>query len=401
MLWKVLFTLSTVGFMAINPASAETQEVTAAATTGAAAVAGPAEVPQSTAPAQSPLVHQLPQFMGPDTIADLVDMAAPAVVNIVCSSHITRDQVTRLKLDQRGREDGVRKLRKHFGLDVPSDEIGNTIKTTGAGVLVRSDGFILTSLHVVKNAEEIKVTLKDKRSYDAKVIGRDSYTDLAVIKIEALGLPTVKFADADKLRLGQWVVAIGNPYAYENSVSAGLVSGLHREAKNFSEAFGARSGALTFIQTDVPLNPGSSGGPLLNMQGEVIGINSFVRDEAQNIGFAIPSNTAKRIGDELMAKGAAQLGVEMRDPSEMPEGAGVISGVEITKVKVPSPASNGGMQVGDLIVEMDSTIVHTPKDVSQVIANHSIGDRINVHIKRAGADKNINIKVENLPEELD
>jgi S1-C subfamily serine protease len=404
MLRKVLFTLSTIGFMAINPPSAEAQDVTAAASSGAAAAAAPTEVPQSVSPAQSPITHHLPQFMGPDTIADLVDQAAPAVVNIVCSSHITRDQVTRMKLDQRGREDGVRKLRKHFGLDIPSDEIGNTIKTTGAGVLVRSDGFILTSLHVVKNAEEIKVTLKDKRSYDAKVIGRDSYTDLAVIKIEAVGLPTVKFADADKLRLGQWVVAIGNPYAYENSVSEGLVSGLHREAKNFSEAFGARSGALTFIQTDVPLNPGSSGGPLLNMQGEVIGINSFVRDEAQNIGFAIPSNTAKRIGEELMAKGAAPhpyLGVEMRDPSEMPEGAGIISGVEITKVKVPSPASNGGMQVGDLIVEMDSTIVHTPKDVSQVIANHSIGDHINVHIKRAGADKHINIKVENLPEDLD
>lgn len=344
-----------------------------------------------------------PQIFGPDTIADVVDQVSPAVVNIVCTSQISRNQIMRMKMEQRGREDGVRKLRQHFGLNVPADEIGNTIRTTGAGVLVRSDGYILTSLHVVKNADDVKVTLKDKRLFDARVVGRDTFTDLAVIKIEAANLPTVRFGDANKLRLGQWVFAIGNPYAYENSVSAGLVSGLHREAKNFAEAFGASTGALTFIQTDVPLNPGSSGGPLLNLQGDVVGINSFIRDEAQNIGFAIPANTAKKIADELVQKGTAPhpyLGVEMRDQADAATGAGVIPGVEVTKVKVPSPANNAGMEVGDLIVEMDATAVKTPKDVSQVIASHSVGDRISVRVKRAGADKNINVKIENLPDEF-
>ncbi len=346
----------------------------------------------------------LQKIFGPDTIADLVDQVAPSVVNIVCTSLISHDQAARMKLEQRGREDAVRKLRKHFGLYVPTEQVGNQIRTTGAGVLVRSDGYILTSLHVVRDAEEMKVTLKDGRSFDARVIGRDGFSDLAVIKIDTVGLPTAKFGDDKHLRLGQWVFAIGNPYAYENSVSAGLISGLHREAKNFTPAFGARTGALTFIQTDVALNPGSSGGPLINFQGEVIGINSFVRDEAQNIGFAIPSNMAKRIADELMSKGSAPhpfLGVEMRDSEEMPEGAGVIKGVEVTKVKVPSPADKAGIQVGDLIVEIDSERILSPKDVSRVVAAHLIGDRMNVTVHRAGSSKKISVKVEGLPEEFD
>lgn len=353
---------------------------------------------------QAALRQPAGMFFAQDTIADLVEQAAPAVVNIVCTSLITRDQITRLHLEQRGREDAVRKLRKHFGLEIPSDQIGNQLRTTGAGVLIRPDGYILTSLHVVQSAENIKVTLKNGKSFEAKVVGKDGFADLAVIKIAAAGLPVVKFGDPDKLRLGQWVIAIGNPYAYENSVSAGLISGLHREAKNFTPAFGARTGVLTFIQTDVPLNPGSSGGPLINLQGEVVGINSFIRDEAQNIGFAIPANTAKRIGEEIVQRGSAPhpyLGVEMRDPDEMPTGAALVSGVEVTKVKVPSPANNAGIQVGDLIVEMDSSTVQTPADVSKVVASHSIGDRVSVHVKRAGADKNLNVRIENLPDEFD
>lgn len=344
------------------------------------------------------------QFFGPDTIADLVDQVAPSVVNIVSTSQISRDQAMRLKLDQRGKEDGVHKLRKHFGLETPTEEIGNQTRTTGAGILVRADGFILTSLHVVRNADEVRVTLKDGRKYEAKIIGRDGFSDLAVIKIAAAGLPTVKFADPNKLRLGQWVFAIGNPYAYENSVSVGLISGLHREAKNFTPAFGARTGALTFIQTDVPLNPGSSGGPLINLSGEVVGINSFIRDEAQNIGFAIPSNIVQKIGEELIAKGNAPhayLGVEMRDPSEVPTGAGIVHGAEVTKVKIPSPANAAGIQVGDLIVEMDAAAIDGPNDVSKVIANHSAGDQVSVRLKRAGADKSVSVKVENLPDDFD
>ncbi|MBX9686020.1 MAG: trypsin-like peptidase domain-containing protein [Candidatus Obscuribacterales bacterium] len=344
------------------------------------------------------------QAFGPDTIADLVEQVSPSVVNIVSTSNLSREQLSRLRVE-RSQNDSVRKLRRHFGLDGQyGDESGNQLRTTGAGVVIRSDGYILTSLHVVRNADTVKVTLKDGRSFDAKIIGKDGFSDLSVIKIPVVGLAAAKFGDADKLRTGQWVFAIGNPYAYENSVSAGLVSGLHREAKNFTPAFGARTGALTFIQTDVPLNPGSSGGPLINMQGEVIGINSFIRDEAQNIGFSIPSNLAKRYADELMQKGSAPhpyLGVEMRDPSEQAEGAGLVSGVEVTRVRVPSPANSAGMQVGDLILEMDSASVQTPKDVSDALAAHSIGDQISVKIKRAGQDRSLSVKVGSLPEDFD
>lgn len=354
--------------------------------------------------AEESITGRAPQFLGPDTIADLVDSVAPAVVNIVCTSQISRDQSMRIKLEQRGRDDSVRKLRRHFGLDVPSDEVGNQVRTTGAGVIIRNDGYILTSLHVVRSAEEVKVTLKDGRMFDAKVIGRDSFSDLAVIKIAGTALPVVKFGDPNKLRVGQYVFAIGNPYAYENSVSSGLISGLHREAKNFTPAFGARTGALNFIQTDVPLNPGSSGGPLISLAGEVIGINSFIRDEAQNIGFAIPSNTAQKIGEELISRGNAAhpyFGVEMRDPADLPQGGALVAGVEVTKVKIPSPANSAGVEVGDLIVSIDSTAVRSPKDVSQAVSSHSVGERMNVHVKRAGQDKSLSVKIESLPEEFD
>lgn len=356
-----------------------------------------------TTTTQSQITSSAPhmvQFLGPNTIPDLVEAVSPSVVNIVSTMPMSRDQATRLR-DQRN-ADNARRIRRYFGMD--GDDVGNQVRTTGAGVIIRSDGFILTSLHVVRGADSIKVTLKDGRSYDATVIGRDTFSDLATIKISASGLPTVKFGNADKLRLGQWVMAIGNPYAYENSVSAGLVSGLGREAKAFTQAFGARTGALRFIQTDVPLNPGSSGGPLFNLQGEVVGINSFIRDEAQNIGFAIPSNVARDVGEKLIKQGTVQhpyLGIEMRDPAEMPTGAGLTPGVEVTKVKVPSPASTGGIQVGDIIMSIESSQIREPSDVSNMVATRSIGEKLNIVIKRNGAEKSMVIKIENLPEELE
>jgi serine protease Do len=348
-----------------------------------------------------------PQNLGPDTIADMVDQVSPAVVNIVCMSAASRAQILRL---QRGNQDYNRKLRRHLGLEGPTEPLGNQIQTKGAGVLVRPDGYILTCLHVVQNADDMSVTLKDGRKFQAKIVGRDGFVDLAVIKIEARGLPVVKFGDADRLRAGQWVFAIGNPYGYENSVSAGLVSGLRREARKYAPAFGARTGAITFIQTDVPLNEGSSGGPLFNLQGEVVGINSFIRaDEhsgshVQNIGFATPANLVRTVADQLIQKGSAAhpyLGIEMRDPSEATEGGALVTGVEVTKVKAPSPAASAGMQVGDLIVEIDATPVCTPNQVSRVVATHAIGEHITVKVKRAGADKTLSVKVENLPEEFD
>lgn len=378
-----------------NPPGAKPQEMTSE---------NPSEKTSDPSSANRSRPAAVFQFLGPDTIADMVDAVSGAVVNIVSTSPMSRDQATRIRMEQRARDEGAKRMRKYFGLDVPSDDPGNQVRTTGAGVLIRSDGFILTSLHVVKAADQIKVTLKDGRSFEAKVMGRDSFSDLAVIKINSSGLPTVKFADAEKLRLGQWLVAIGNPYAYENSVTAGLVSGLHREAKAFTPAFGARTGALRFIQTDVPLNPGSSGGPLFNLNGEVVGINSFIRDEAQNIGFAIPGHIAQGIGEKLIKLGNVQhpyLGIEMRDPTEMPTGAALIPGVEVTKVKIPSPASLGGIEVGDLIVSIDASQVKQPSDVSSMISNHAAGERLNILVRRNGAEKTLVVKIENLPDEIE
>ena len=341
-------------------------------------------------------------FIGPDTIADLFDKVSPAVVNIVCTGSATRVQITRV---QSGSDDANHKLKHHLGLERQPEEIGSQrVKTSGAGIIVRSDGYVLTCLHVVQNAEDVKVILSDGRHFEGKIVGRDGFIDLAMIKIESNGLPVVKFGDANKLRVGQWVFAIGNPYAYENSVSAGLISGLHREATSYSQAFGARSGAVTFIQTDVPLNVGSSGGPLLNLQGEVVGINSFIHREAQNIGFATPANLAKKVSEDLILKGSAPhpyLGIEMREQGELVQGPGLLSGVEVTKVKVPSPANTAGVQVGDMILEIDSTQVHVPGDVSRVMSEHNIGEHLNLKVKRGTADKTLSVKVESLPSEFD
>lgn len=398
------------GFSGLYPVRAQSAPGKAAGSVSGVAASGPGSVPESAGTGAVPEAagsgstrssgNLMPLAgFGPETIADLVETVSPSVVNIVSTGSGQRqEQPTR----GRSQEDGVRRIRRQYGVDGQS--ASNQVRTTGAGVLITTDGFILTSLHVVRNAETIKVSLKDGRSFDAKVIGRDGFSDLSVLKIDSFGLPTVKFGNPDKLRVGQWVFAIGNPFAYESSVSAGLVSGLRREARSFTPAFGARTGALTFIQTDVPLNPGSSGGPLFNLYGEVIGINSFVRDEAQNIGFAIPADTAKRIAQELMERGSAPhpyLGVEMRDPSEQMSGPGLVNGVEITKVKIPSPAEKAGLLVGDLILELDTKAVKSPSDVSRIISSHALGDKVSMKINRSGEDKTLSIRVEGLPEEFD
>ena len=339
---------------------------------------------------------------GADTISQLVEEVSPAVVNIVSMTSSGRDQLSRQHTDQRSKDESSRKTRRYFGVDPGVDESGNQMKVTGSGIVVRSDGYILTTLHVVQNATDIKVTLADRRTFLAKVAGKDGFTDLALIKIDATALQQAKFGDPERLRLGQWVIAIGNQFGLEHTVTCGLVSGLHREAKAFTPSFGARTGAVKFIQTDAPINPGSSGGPLLNLQGEVVGINSFIRDDAQNIGFALPASLARDVAEKLLLSGAIArpyIGIEMRDPSE--SSSDLEAGVEVTLVKPASPASGAGLEAGDLILEVDQKTVKTPDEVSKGVSGHSPGEKIVMKVKRNGAERILTIKAERLPESVE
>lgn len=232
-----------------------------------------------------------PGSWGPNTIANIVEEVGDAVVNI--------DVVKKVRVSS-----PFKNFERDFGFfgfdfmpefrDFYSDRVIPQ-KGAGSGFIIDSKGYILTNEHVVRGADEIKVTLKDGRKLKGKVAGKDASLDLAVIKVDAKDLPTLKLGDSSKIRPGEWVIAIGNPYGFSNTVTAGIVSATGRTLKDL--------GKKNLIQTDTPINPGNSGGPLLNLNGEVIGINVAIVAGAQSIGFAIPVNAAKEVVDELIKKG--------------------------------------------------------------------------------------------------
>lgn len=338
------------------------------------------------------------QAIGPDTIADVAAQAAPAVVNLVANSRVNRDQMSRVRALGKTREDANRKLRRYYGLDAAPDQSADALKVTGSGVIIDSNGHILTSLHVVENAGGVTVTLSDGRSYEGDVVARDRFSDLALIKIAAANLQPAKFGNADSLRVGDWVIAIGNQFGLGHTVTHGLVSGLGREAKGFEKSFGARTGAVRFIQTDASINPGSSGGPLLNLKGEVVGINTFIRDDAQNIGFAIPSNVAKEVAEKLANTGSIPhpyIGITMKDAT--PEG----NCVEIAEVRFRGPAASAGLMPGDLIFEIDGQPASKPEDISGAVSKHKIGENVRLRVRRNSVPQEYEVTIESLPEEAE
>lgn len=328
--------------------------------------------------------------IGPDTIADIAAAVAPSVVNISVTTPTNAESRRRLRGDRpRGRFDDE---------EIP----GDYLKVTGSGVIVRPDGYILTSLHVVENPLKITVTLQDGHSVDGVVHARDRFSDLALIKIPADRLPVIKFGDANNLRPGDWVIAIGNQFGFGHTVTHGLISGLSREAKAFGKSFGAKTGAVKFIQTDAPINPGSSGGPLINLKGEVIGINTFIRDDAQNIGFAVPANIARETADKLVSSNTIAhpyIGIEMREPSEeLPDAQSDLSGVKVTRVSPASPAASAGIEPGDLIVAIDESSVRRPEQISTAVGKHQVGDKLTFKVMRGGSEKVVVVTIKSLPE---
>jgi serine protease Do len=265
----------------------------------------------------------------------------------------------------------------------------------GSGFIVSSDGFLLTNHHVVDGADEIYVTLTDKRELKAKLIGSDKRTDVAVVKIEGTGFPTLKFGDPNRLRVGEWVVAIGSPFGLENTVTAGIVSAKGRDTGDF----------LPFIQTDVAVNPGNSGGPLINMLGEVVGINSQIYSRTggfQGISFAIPIDEAQRVSDQLrnggrvvrgrIGVGIAEVTKDVAEPLGLPRAAGAL----VRNVEAGGPADKAGVEVGDIIQKFDGRTIEKSSDLPRLVGNTKPGSRSSMGVWRKGAVKELSVTVAEL-----
>lgn len=264
----------------------------------------------------------------------------------------------------------------------------------GSGFIFSSDGYVLTNAHVVDNADEVTVTLTDKRDFRAKVIGVDKRTDVAVLKIEAANLPKVTIGSSDKLRVGEWVLAVGSPFGLSNSVSAGIVSAKGRDEVD--------RGGVAFIQTDVAVNPGNSGGPLFNLKGEVVGINSQILSRTggyQGISFAIPIDDALRVSDQIIKTGKVsrgRLGVLIGNLTrEAAEALGLpkAQGASVQNVEKDSPAEKAGVQAGDIILKVDGRSIEGSAEVTRVIGNTKPGSRVTLHVWRSGNARDINVTV--------
>jgi S1-C subfamily serine protease len=271
---------------------------------------------------------------------------------------------------------------------------------TGSGFLISSDGRLVTNAHVVSGADIVEVTLKDGRKYSGKVLGVDPVTDVAAVKISATELPIVKYGNSDSLIPGQWAIAIGNPLGLDNTVTVGIVSATGRS----SSQIGITDKRVNFIQTDAAINPGNSGGPLLNDKGEVIGINTAIRADAQGLGFAIPINTADKIANQLFSKGKADhafLGIQMialtpeikqQINSSTDVKITLDKGVLIGKVVSGSPASQAGLKPGDVISKINDNVVNTPNDVQNIIEDTEIGQELQIEVNRNGRTQIVKVK---------
>ncbi len=276
------------------------------------------------------------------------------------------------------------------------------VRGAGSGFIIRSDGYILTNEHVVRNAQNLKVTLQGGKKFDGRVIGTDPQTDLAVVKINAKNLPTADLGDSDSLVPGQWAVAIGNPYGFHDTVTAGIISALGRSIDDPNNR-----GYL--IQTDAAINPGNSGGPLVDLSGKVVGINEAIIANAQGLGFAIPVNLAKKVSKELIEKGKVQrpaapwLGVSLTALNDQLANYYGLTSLEgaIIQVYSNSPASKAGLQNGDIIKEVNHVKIKSPQDVVKEVSKAKVGAQIELLILRDGAMRVMKVKLEAKPQQLE
>jgi serine protease Do len=346
----------------------------------------------------------MPQTFYPDLIADVAETVAPSVVNIDVEKTA---QVSAPDFSGLPFSNDI--LRRFFGVD-PGDNgftpFGGsagtpqqqTITGNGSGMILNKDGYILTNNHVVSSVDKISVTLNDGRNFPAKLIGRDTYADVAVIKIDAPNLTPVTLGDSDKLRPGEWVVAVGSPLGFDHTVTQGIVSALSRRIPDLNSN-------LSFIQTDAAINPGNSGGPLVNLKGEVIGINTAISGRGQNIGFAIPINTVKEISTTLIAgKSVVRpwLGIGMMELNpELAKHIGLppeTKGIVVAQVMENSPAYKAGLMQGDVIQKVDGKTVSHAEAVQEAVRARPLNSQIKIDILRNGHPASVALTSEPLPD---
>ncbi|HKB84184.1 MAG TPA: DegQ family serine endoprotease [Burkholderiales bacterium] len=335
----------------------------------------------------------LAQVQGLPDFTDLVDKQGPAVVNVSTTStaHAGAGQ------SPVPEDDPFYDFFRRFGPPQPRDY---ETRSLGSGFIVSADGYILTNAHVVDMADDVTVKLNDKREFKAKVIGADKRTDVAVIKIDATGLPAVKIGDPEKLRVGEWVVAIGSPFGFESTVTAGIVSAKGRSLP--------QENYVPFIQTDVAINPGNSGGPLFNMKGEVVGINSQIYSRTggfMGLSFAIPIDVAMDISAQLRSVGRVsrgRVGVVIQEVTkELAESFGLAkaSGALVNSVEKGGPAEKAGIEASDVILKFDGKNVGSSADLPRIVAQSRPGSKVTAQIWRKGAARDVAITVGEMPEE--
>lgn len=335
-------------------------------------------------------------------VADLVEKQGPAVVNISTTKLVKRGPEG-LPFAAPDEEDMQEFFRRFFpggpgGQGGPMQEI--PARGAGSGFIVSSDGYILTNAHVVRGADEVVVKLIDKRKFTAKVVGADTRTDVAVIKITASNLPAVKLGDPTRLRVGEAVAAIGSPFGFENSVTAGIVSAKGRSLP--SESY------VPYIQTDVPINPGNSGGPLFNMKGEVVGINSQIYSRSggyQGVSFAIPIDVAMEVVGQLKSSGKVSrgwLGVVIQEvTADLAESFGLDRprGALVSQVQEDSPAHKAGLQAADVILEFNGKMVENSGDLPRMVGMTKPGVKIPLQVWRKGKAQQLSVVLTELPAE--
>ncbi len=363
-----------------------------ALTAGVGSLTSPAVVAQPV-PAQHQQV--LPDF------AELVDKVGPAVVNIRTTERARAARSGGSGVPEA--DEDMLEFFRRFGLPIPNqpgprgsrptpDSAEPQQRGVGSGFILSADGYVMTNAHVVEGSDEVFVTLNDNREFKARIIGADKRSDVALVKIDATGLPAVKIGDVNRLKVGEWVIAIGSPFGLQNTVTAGIVSAKSRDTGEL----------LPLIQTDVAINPGNSGGPLINMRGEVVGINSQIYSRSggyMGISFAIPIDEASRVADQLKTSGRVtrgRIGVAIdqvtKDVAEA-IGLGRATGALVRSVESGGPADKAGVEAGDIITKVDGKTIERSGELPRVIGGVKPGSKVTLQVFRRGASRDVVVTV--------
>ncbi len=375
-------TLATASLTVMQPAQAQAQAAPAAPT-----AAVPVQAPDTS-------VRGLPDFTG------LVETVGPAVVNIrtnvkpkaAAGADVSLQQLIEEYIRRHGGRGGRGGNGGNGSGDQPDDEDQPEQGYIGSGFMLSPDGYLMTNAHVVDGADEVTVTLTDKREFKAKIIGSDARTDVALLKIDATGLPFVKIGNVDRLKVGEWVIAIGSPFGLESTVTAGIVSAKQRETGDY----------LKLLQTDVPINPGNSGGPLINMRGEVVGINSQILSPSgtsAGISLAIPIDEAIRVSDQIRVSGhvtRGRIGVQIGPVTKQVAetlGLGKPIGALIEGVQAGLPAEKAGLEAGDIITKVQGKSVERFSDLPRLVGMVKPGDKVSLQVFHDGKYKDVTADV--------